>query len=67
MAVEEVFVPVSAVGCVGKLRVEAHYRREDLGEKKNEETGEEGWGRGRGCGRGIFALYIGGEKDSCDY
>lgn len=57
MAVEEVFVPVSAVGCVGELGVEAHYGGEDLGQKKNEKAGEEGRGRGRGCGRSIFALY----------
>lgn len=41
MAVEEVFVPVSAVGCVGELGVEAHYGGEDLGQKKNEKAGEE--------------------------
>lgn len=31
MAVEEILVPVRAVGCVGELGVEAHYCRKELG------------------------------------
>jgi len=40
--VEEVFVPVGAVGCVGDLHVETHYRGEELGEGEDEEAAEGG-------------------------
>ena len=55
MGVEEVFLPVGAIGRVGGLDVEAHYCGEDLGEEENDEAGYEAAcvrGRGGGC----FAL-----------
>lgn len=42
MAVKEILVPVGAVGCVCDLDVEAHYRRQELGEGEDYETGYEG-------------------------
>ena len=35
MAVEEVFVPVVAIGCIGELGVESHYCGEDLRKEKD--------------------------------
>lgn len=35
MTVEEVFVPVGAVGRVGDLDVQAHYCGEELGDEEN--------------------------------
>lgn len=54
MAIKKVLVPVGAVGCVCELGVEAHYRREELSEGEDYETGYEG-GVYR-CRRGSFAL-----------
>lgn len=54
MAVKEILVPVGAVGCVCELGVEAHYRREKLGEGENHKAGYEGVVYG--CRRGGFAL-----------
>lgn len=53
MAVEEVFVPVGAVGCVGKLGVETHYCGEDLGEEEDGEAGKKGGVEFRGPRRGF--------------
>ncbi len=50
-------MPVGAVGCVSELGVETHNRGKNLGEKKDEEAGDEGRGRSRSCGGGAFALY----------
>lgn len=41
VAVKEILVPVGAVGCVCELCVEAHYRREELGEGQDYEAGYE--------------------------
>ena len=38
MAVEEVFVPVGAVRCVGELDVETHYCGEELGDEEDGEA-----------------------------
>lgn len=35
VAVEEIFVPVGAVFCVGDLDVEAHYCGEELGDEED--------------------------------
>ncbi len=35
-------MPVGAVGCVGDLHVETHYRGEELGEGEDEEAAEGG-------------------------
>lgn len=42
MRVEQVFVPVGAVGGVGDLHVEPHYRGEELGEGEDEQAVEGG-------------------------
>lgn len=42
MAIEEVFVPLRAVGGVGGLGVETHSRGEQLGEGEDEEACKEG-------------------------
>lgn len=42
MAVEEVFVPLRAVGGVSELNVETHNRGEQLGEGEYEQASEEG-------------------------
>ncbi len=67
MAVEEVFVPVGAVGGVGELGVEAHDCGEDLGEEEDEEANEEGGGGSRGFDGGGFALCVQSEEGSCNY
>ena len=56
VAVKEILMPMGAVGCVCELGVEAHYRRQELGESKDYETGYEGVVYGRR--RGSFALEI---------
>lgn len=54
MAVKEILVPVGAVRCVCELGIEAHYRREELTQGEDYETGNEGVVyRCRRCG---FAL-----------
>lgn len=66
MAVKEIFVPMGAVGCVCELGVEAHYRRQDLGEGKDYETGYEGvvYGRRRcSCALEIQLLRFGAPGD----
>lgn len=42
MAIEEVFVPLRAVGGVSELDVKTHDRGEQLGEGEHEQAGEEG-------------------------
>ena len=42
VTVEEVFVPLGAISCVGHLGVETHDCREQLGESENDKTGDEG-------------------------
>ena len=39
VAVEEVFVPVGTVFCVGELDVETHYCGEELGDEEDGEAG----------------------------
>lgn len=57
VAVEEVFVPVGAVGGVGKLGVESHDCREQLRESEDHEPGDERGVDARGAAGGCrFAL-----------
>ena len=43
MAIEEIFVPLRAVGGVSELDVETHNRGEQLCKGEYEHASEEGW------------------------